>query len=166
MDGMHIPTRDSEVTLTTAGTGGNPMEAWAQFLDEPQLLDAKFSTGQGRSENWRELLEIMRAKLAAWHAHDFMQQAMDRRLVVGVVQRPEEVANCPHLAARGSYVSLEHAEVGALHYPGAGFLMEAENPVVTDRAAPRLGEHNREVYGQELGLSSEALAVLFAAGII
>lgn len=166
MDGMHIPTRDSEVTLTTAGTGGNPMETWAQFLDEPRLLDAKFSTAQGRAENWQDLLDIMRDQLARWHAHDFMQQAMDRRLVVGVVQRPEEVANCPHLAARGSYVPLEHAEVGTLNYPGAGFLMDGENPVATGRAAPRLGEHNMEVYGKELGLSSEALAVLLAAGVI
>ena len=34
MDGMHLPTLDGEVTLTTAGTGGRPMEAWAEFLEE------------------------------------------------------------------------------------------------------------------------------------
>ncbi|HEY7710469.1 MAG TPA: CoA transferase [Candidatus Entotheonella sp.] len=166
MDGMHIPTRDSEVTLTTAGTGGNPMEAWADFLDEPRLRHEKFSSAQGRAENWEELLQIMRAKLAEWKAHEFMQQAMDQRLVVGVVQSPEEVANCSHLAARGSLVTYEHPEVGALNYPGAGFLMDGENSVVAHRAAPRLGEHNQEVYGGELGLSAAELGVLRAAGVI
>jgi crotonobetainyl-CoA:carnitine CoA-transferase CaiB-like acyl-CoA transferase len=166
LDGMHIPTRDSEVTLTTAGTGGNPMETWADFLDAPRLRDQKFATGQGRSENWQELLEIMRDKLSEWHAHDFFQQAMDRRLVVGVVQSSKEVANCPHLEARGSFATYDHPEVGTLRYPGAGFLVDGENPVVGRRAAPRLGEHNHEVYCRELGLSPAELALLQAAGVV
>src|SRR5690606_13757243 len=98
------------VTLTTAGTGGSPMETWADFLDEPRLRDPKFSTAQGRSQHWQELLALVQAKLSQWKAHDFMRQAMDRRLVVGVVQSPEEVANCPHLAERGSLVELDHPD--------------------------------------------------------
>jgi crotonobetainyl-CoA:carnitine CoA-transferase CaiB-like acyl-CoA transferase len=166
MDGMHIPTGDSEVTLTTAGTGGNPMETWAEFLKEPRLLDPKFSTGQGRTQNWQELLEIMKPRLAEWKAHDFMKEAMDRRLVVGVIQSPEEVVDCPHLAERGTFVEMEHPEVGTLKYPGAGFLMDGESPTRGDRAAPALGEHNRDVYCGEMGLSPEELALLGAAGVV
>ena len=55
MDGMHLPTLDGEVTLTTAGTGGRPMAAWAEFLEEPGLLDAKFASRGGRMEHWEEL---------------------------------------------------------------------------------------------------------------
>jgi len=95
-----------------------------------------------------------------------MKEARDRRLVVGVVQSPEEVVNCPHLAARGSFVTLDHAEVGLFQYPGAGFLIDGSNPVARGRAAPRLGEHNREVYGAELGLLDEELAALRVAGVI
>jgi crotonobetainyl-CoA:carnitine CoA-transferase CaiB-like acyl-CoA transferase len=91
---------------------------------------------------------------------------MDRRLVVGAVQTPEDVVSCPHLAERGSFMTLEHPEVGTLHYPGAGFLIDGANPVAGGRAAPRLGEHNTEVYCGELGLSVEALATLCAAGVI
>jgi CoA:oxalate CoA-transferase len=166
MDGMHLATQDSAVTLTTAGTGGNPMEAWAAFLDEPRLQDPKFSTGQGRAQHWQELLALIQAKLSQWRAHEFMKEAMDRRLVVGVVQSPEEVMNCPHLAARGSFVTLDHPEAGPLQYPGAGFLIDGINPVAGGHAAPRLGEHNREVFGGELGLSDDELAALRAAGVI
>jgi crotonobetainyl-CoA:carnitine CoA-transferase CaiB-like acyl-CoA transferase len=166
MDGRHLATGNGAVTLTTAGTGGNPMETWAAFLDEPRLLDPKFSTGQGRAQHWQELLDILQARLAHWQAHDFMRQAMDRRLVVGVVQTPEDVAHCPHLTERGSFVTLEHPDVGTLHYPGPGFLINGANPVAGGRAAPRLGEHNTEVYGGELGLSIEALAALCAAGVV
>lgn len=166
LDGMHIPTQDSDVTLTTAGTGGNPMETWADFLGEPRLRDEKFATGQGRSENWQELLEIMRAKLSEWRSNDFFVQAMDRRLVVGAVQSPKEVVNCSHLEARGSFTTYDHPEVGTLRYPGSGFLVDGENPVAGNRAAPRIGEHNHEVYCRELGLSEAELALLQAASVV
>lgn len=166
LDGMHLATSDSPVTLTTAGTGGSPMETWAAFLDEPRLRDPKFSNPRGRAQHWEELLALVQSRLSQWKAHDFMKEAMDRRLVVGVVQSPEEVVNCPHLAERGSFVVLEHPEVGTLRYPGAGFLIDGVNPVAGGQAAPRLGEHNEAIYGGELGLSAEALATLRAAGVI
>jgi CoA:oxalate CoA-transferase len=166
LDGMHLATSDSPVTLTTAGTGGNPMETWATFLDEPRLRDPKFSSRQGRTQHAQELLALVEGKLSQWKAHDFMRQAMDRRLVVGVVQSPEEVVRCPHLSERGTFVSLDHPEVGALQYPGAGFLIDGLNPVAGGRAAPRLGEHNAIIYGGELGCSSEELGLLRAAGVI
>lgn len=166
MDGMHLATSDREVTLTTAGTGGNPMETWAAFLDEPRLLDAQFSTRQGRVQHWQALLDLLQGKLADWKAHDFMRAAMDQRLVVGVVQSPTEVVQCPHLAERGSLATLEHAEVGTLRYAGPGFLVDGANPVAGGRAAPRLGEHNVEVYCAGLGLSHAELAALRAAGVV
>jgi crotonobetainyl-CoA:carnitine CoA-transferase CaiB-like acyl-CoA transferase len=166
LDGMHLATSDSPVTLTTAGTGGNPMETWAAFLDEPRLHDPKFSSRQGRAQYGEELLALVQGKLSQWKAHDFMKQAMDQRLVVGVVQSPEEVVRCPHLAERGSFLVMDHPEVGALQYPGAGFLIDGINPVAGGRAAPRLGEHNTAIYGGELGLSSEELLMLRAAAVI
>lgn len=166
MDGMHLATSDLEVTLTTAGTGGNPMETWAAFLDEPQLLDQKFSTRLGRAQHWEDLLGLLQARLAQWKAHDFMHAAMAQRLVVGVVQSPEAVVQCPHLEARGTFITLDHPEVGPLKYPGPGFLAQGSNPAAGGRAAPRLGEDNVEVYERELGLSSPELAMLRAAGVI
>ena len=166
LDGMHLATSDSPVTLTTAGTGGSPMETWADFLGEPRLRDPKFGSRQGRTQHWQELLGLVEGKLAQWRARDFMKEAMDRRLVVGVVQSPEEVVHCSHLAERGSFVVLEHPEVGALQYPGAGFLIDGANPLAGGHAAPQLGEHNAMIYGGELGFSAEELASLQAAGVI
>lgn len=167
LDGMHLTTSDADVTLTTAGTGGNPMETWAAFLDEPLLLDPKFNSRQGRAEHWQELLDLIQHKLADWKAHAFMRAAMDQRLVVGVVQSPEEVVHCPHVAARNGFVTLEHAEAGSLQYAGSGFLVNDHNPTAGGgRAAPRLGEHNQEVYGDELGFTPEAIEALYAARVI
>jgi crotonobetainyl-CoA:carnitine CoA-transferase CaiB-like acyl-CoA transferase len=168
MDGMHLPTRDGEVTLTTAGTGGRPMQAWAEFLAEPGLLDPKFATRQSRLENWEDLHRLVAPKLAQWNNLDLMRETMARGLVIGLVQSPLQVVESPHLAERGFLVELEHPdpEVGRLKYPGPGFFMDGANVMPADRAAPRLGEHNAEILGRELGLSLEELGLLRAARVI
>lgn len=166
MDGMHLKTQDGEVTLTTRGTSGQPMQAWAAFLREPRLLDPKFQTPEGRGSSWRELLALVQPKLLAWNGQDLMREAAARRLVLGLVQSPLQVIESPHLAERGHWVELEHEAVGTLKYPGPAFLIDGSNPAVGGKAAPLLGEHNVEVYCGELGLTREELCVLAACGAI
>ena len=166
MDGMHIPTLDGEVTLTTAGTGGRPMEVWAEFLEEPGLLDPKFSSRQGRMEHWEELHGLVAPKLAQWNNLDLMSETMARGLVVGLVQSPQQVVESPHLEERGFFVELDHPEVGPLKYPGAGFFMDGNNTMEKARAAPRLGEHNVEILNCELGIPLAEMGVLRAARAI
>ncbi len=166
MDGMHLPTRDGEVTLTTAGTGGRPMEVWSEFLGEPRLLDPKFATRLSRQENSQELRDLVAPKLAQWNNLDLMRETMARGLVIGLVQSPQQVLDSPHLAERGFFVELEHPEAGALKYPGPGFFFDGANPMQSIRAAPRLGEHNVQVYCERLGLSNEALERLRAAQVV
>ena len=166
MDGMHLPTLDGEVTLTTAGTGGRPMQVWAEFLEEPGLLDSKFANRRGRMENWEELYALVAPRLAQWNNLDLMRETMTRGLVVGLVQSPKQVVESPHLAERGHFVELDHPVAGNLKYAGTGFLLDGVNPMETRRPAPRLGQHNAEVFGQELGLSGEELCRLRVARII
>ncbi len=166
MDGMHLPTRDGEVTLTTAGTGGRPMEVWSGFLGEPRLLDPKFATRLSRQEHWEELRDLVAPKLKEWNNLDLMRETMARGLVIGLVQSPQQVLDSPHLAERSFFVELEHAETGALKYPGPGFFFDGVNPMQTTRAAPRLGEHNTDVYCGRLGLSNDELKRLRAAQVV
>ena len=166
MDGMHLPTLDGEVTLTTAGTGGRPMQAWAELLEEPGLTDPKFATRSGRMENWEDLYALVAPKLAQWTNLDLMRETMARGLVIGLVQTPTQVVESPHLAERGFFVELDHAETGPLRYPGSGFFIDGENAMATNHPAPQRGEHNVEILGGELGLSLRELGLLRAARVI
>ena len=166
VDGMHLPTRDGEVTLTTAGTGGKPMQVWAEFLGEPRLLDARFATRQSRTDNWEELRALIAPRLMEWSNLDLMRETMARGLVIGLVQSPEQVVNSPHLAERGYFVGIDHPETGTLKYPGPGFFFDGENVMQTARGAPRLGEHNDEIYCGRLGLSSEEVGRLRAERVV
>ena len=95
-----------------------------------------------------------------------MRETMARGLVIGLVQSPEQVVDSPHLAERSFFVELAHPEVGPLKYPGPGFFFDGANPMQSTRGAPRLGEHNAQIYCDRLGLSGEELGRLRAAGVV
>jgi benzylsuccinate CoA-transferase BbsE subunit len=82
-----------------------------------------------------------------------------------VADASDIVAN-PQLAVREYWVELEHPELGAaITYPGA-FGKSTEAPPRLSRRAPLIGEHNREIYEKELGISREKLAALKRAKVI
>ena len=167
MDSMHLEAADGYITLTTAGTSGaDSMDAWADFFEEPRMKDPKWKSARVRREEWRELKDLVEGKLKQMKKYDFFQKALEKRLVVGVVQSPEDIVNCPHLAFRGSLVELDHPVVGKLKYSGPGFLADNQNTAAGGRAAPRLGEHNQEVYGKRLGLTDAQLGLLAGEGVI
>ena len=70
----------------------------------------------------------------------------------------------PGLGARVFFQEIEHPAAGRLTYPGPPFRLEAM-PWQAARA-PLLGEHNEQVYCDELGLSREELATLQASGVV
>jgi crotonobetainyl-CoA:carnitine CoA-transferase CaiB-like acyl-CoA transferase len=82
------------------------------------------------------------------------------------VNNPVEVLEWPQLAARNFWRNLDHPKLGdTLAYPGYLFLSnETENYV--NRPAPLIGEHNDQIYGIEMGLSSTEIAELKKASVI
>ena len=62
-------------------------------------------------------------------------------------------------------MDLDHPGVGRLGYPGAAYRHSA-TPWRIARPAPGVGEHNQELYGEELGVTAEQLRVLEETGVI
>jgi len=70
-----------------------------------------------------------------------------------------------HSRARGLFVEVDTPLYGRARMPGYPFkLSEAE--VGLSRPAPRVGEHNCEVYSRLLGLSEDDLKRLSDKGVI
>ena len=70
-----------------------------------------------------------------------------------------------HLNARGFFAHITHPEAGTLPYAGTPYQFSA-SPEPLLGPAPCLGQHNREIYGDLLGLSSEKIADLQQAHVI
>ena len=90
--------------------------------------------------------------LKQWKKLEYFNTFMSEGFVAGVVQTSEDLANCPQLEERGYFAEIEHPVMGRLRVPGEMFRLP-ECPWSLRRPAPLLGEHNSEVYSDELGLS-------------
>jgi crotonobetainyl-CoA:carnitine CoA-transferase CaiB-like acyl-CoA transferase len=100
---------------------------------------------------------------------DFLATLSKREFLEGVVQRGmlgypvstvEDISQDPQLAARAFW-----QDVSGLKYPGGFAVINGERLPIR-RPAPSIGQHNREVYEEELGLSSGEIAQIQAAGTI
>src|SRR5262249_11447969 len=110
----------------------------------------------------RDALLLVASKLPAV---DFFRQAQERGIPVGVIYAPEEMLDDPHFRARGFPVEVEHPEIGrAVTYPDAPYRF-VDTPWRISRRAPRIGEHNAEIYG-ELGLDHAVLSALRAERVL
>ncbi len=92
--------------------------------------------------------------------------ALERRLLLAPVSSVADIAADEQLKARGFFTPVEHDTLGrSLILPGP-FAKLSETPIDPPRRAPRLGEHNREVLGELLGMGADRLKQLHAAGAI
>jgi len=97
---------------------------------------------------------------------ELFAKAVEHELMICPVNTPQDILADPHLAARGFWTEVVHEELGVtIPYPGPPVRMPAV-PWRIRRRAPRIGEHNQEIYGGELGFTAVQLTALKARGII
>lgn len=94
------------------------------------------------------------------------EEGQRRRLLIGAVNTPRDLAENKQLNARGWFQHVDHPELAdTIIYPGPPFRL-AESPWRIGRRPPLVGEHNAEIWGSELGYSGEELSALAGVGAI
>ena len=144
---------------------GEPWSAIVGLLNAPELDDPRFETAEGRMLNAEPLYEILTKALARRKKHELFDSAADRHILLGIVQDPSDLLNCPQLNARGYWVDVDHPVTGPMKYPGAPVRMPGTSWQVS-RHAPLLGEHTDEVLESELGIGRQELESLRAQKVI
>ncbi|MFH1088161.1 MAG: CoA transferase [Chloroflexota bacterium] len=97
---------------------------------------------------------------------ELFQKAVDRAFYMAPSYNVKEIAEFEQLKARDFWAQIEHDELGdTIAYPSR-LIRSAEIPWQIARRAPLIGEHNREVYVGELGLSEKDLGRLRQQGAI
>jgi crotonobetainyl-CoA:carnitine CoA-transferase CaiB-like acyl-CoA transferase len=158
-----MPARDGYVAPSVQGS--RPWEVIANLIGLEELLDEKFSTGAGRVAHGEELKELLTKGLAQWDRMPLFLASGESRLVFGMAQDAGDLFNCPHLEARDFFVEVDHPVVGQAKYPGMAVRLPGE-PLTDSQPAPLLGQHNSEIFGQELGYSAQDLVSLRQLGVI
>jgi len=97
---------------------------------------------------------------------ELLEGAINKGVMLYPVATTADMLENAQLAAREFWVGVEHPELGAtITYPGAFGLCSGTPPRIS-RRAPLIGEHNLEIFQDELGIPREKLTVLKQAGVI
>ena len=158
-----MPARDGYVIPSVQGS--QPWSAIAGLIGLEELHDQRFATGSGRIEHGEELKQLLIQGLAEWDRKPLFEASGESRLVFGMAQDAGDLFNCPQLRERDFFVEVDHPVAGRAEYPGMGPRLSGGAYEIR-RPAPLLGQHNTEVYRDELGYSSQDLVVLTASGVI
>ncbi len=136
-------------------------------INKPELLtDPRFDTNIHRCENHAELKPI----IEEWSSQHTIEECVSIIDAAGVPVAPinmlNDVVNDEHIAgAREMFVHLNHPVIGDMIVPGNPVkLMETKCDI--SKCAPDLGQDNKAVYGELLGLTEADLEGLKERNVI
>jgi crotonobetainyl-CoA:carnitine CoA-transferase CaiB-like acyl-CoA transferase len=107
--------------------------------------------------------------VAAWtsslSAKEITLRCVEHDVPIGTAYSAADIFHDPHMAARGDLVAVDDPVIGPVRQQ-APFPRLAHQPTPVPRGAPRLGEHNREVWCELVGLTDDQLEDLMARGVV
>ena len=142
-------------------------ETFANF-NLRMLLDpeeqAKIAPILGRTQ------EVLTKFYAGKTSMELYEQGQGRRLLIGQVATPADIGDSRHLAAREWWLEIDQpTKLGSanaqLRFPGPPYRLSA-TPASIRRPAPQIGEHNQEIWVDEVGIPAEDLIAFAGEGAI
>lgn len=177
-----VPVRNGNAYTSSAPGGGyrskdgyvvingSAPKFWKLLCDtmgRPELVnDPRFETNALRVQNRVPLDEIV----TEWTSSLTTDEVIDKLLPMGFACAPiltlDKVAANEQIAgARNMFPEIDDPEVGRMRFTNSAVKL-SETPPEIKSPAPKLGQHNAEIYGSLLGYSRERLAELAQNSII
>jgi crotonobetainyl-CoA:carnitine CoA-transferase CaiB-like acyl-CoA transferase len=139
---------------------------FAELIGRPELAqDARFATLAARKAHEDELETIVGAWTATRDAGATTAALQQAGIAAFPAARNRDLADDPHLAARGFLVDLEHPEVGVRRHLGVPWRMANHDSSVR-RPAPCLGADTDQVLRDVCGYAADEIAALRAANVL
>jgi crotonobetainyl-CoA:carnitine CoA-transferase CaiB-like acyl-CoA transferase len=126
---------------------------------------AKLLSGEEPLENYTRNQQVITAFFMQYTKAELFEMAREHGLLIAPIATMEDVRRNPQFAAREYWRVVTHPSGIELTYPGP-FARFSAHPIEFRRHPPRMGEHNREVLSEWLGLSAGAIADLARKGAI
>jgi crotonobetainyl-CoA:carnitine CoA-transferase CaiB-like acyl-CoA transferase len=171
---LQLPTADGKYMIAVMQNfGPRVWERLIKWMEEKgvvgELRDGKYNDEAFRTSEYRTgsvIRDAVARLIAASNGEECFHRAQSYGISWGLVHAVEENYDIPHYRQRNYWRSIEHPEIGrAIPYPRGPVACDAIG-IEPRRRAPSLGEHTRQVLLQDLGLSSQDIASLMAAGAI
>jgi formyl-CoA transferase len=158
-------TKDGKFVVLVCSTDST-FDRLAEAMERKDMLkDPRYYTNVERLKHDHEVQEIVSNWIKSF-TQDELQVKLDSFGVpVSPIYSIEDIFNDPQYRERENIVEVEHPRLGKIKVPGV-VPKFSHTPGAIRHRAPELGEHNEEILGGKLGLSSEDLAVLKEKGVI
>jgi len=152
--------KSSKVLVEMANEEGMALELkdydWSQY-------DGMTITQEERNRLEKPIMDYLLTKTKA----ELLKAAVERGILMMPTNTTEDVMESEQLKAREFWVEVEHPELGeTITYPGFPIKWSELPSDRPKRRAPLLGEHNQEVYEEEIGLSRQEIVLLSNRGVI
>ena len=157
------PCAGEDRWITIAATNESEWRALAQELslaDDPRFADVA-----ARMANQDVLDAIIGEWTSKQDAFELAKRLQALGVPAGPVLRGPDLLEDPHYRDRGTFVTVDHPQVGPKQYPGLPWKMSA-TPGKVRWPSPTLGQHNREIFGGMLGLTAAEIDALEDNGVI
>lgn len=170
------PCRDGYIAFTIIGgaLGASSLRALVAWMDSEGMADDILKSVDWVAFDWvtvtQERVDQLQERFSAFFVTktkaELYQAALERRIMLAPACTAADILSNPQLAARGFWKELAYDDLGiTLPYPGS-FFRTSEGVPEVNRRAPRLGEHNTEIYTDEFGIDAEGISRLTNAGVI
>ncbi len=126
---------------------------------------AKLASGGETNESYERNLAVIAEFFASRTKAELFAMAREFNLLIAPISTIEELLHSAQFQARDYWRKVEHPSGVTLTYPGP-FAKLSATPIAFRRRPPQIGEHNREIFSGELGLSDRELADRAQKGII
>jgi crotonobetainyl-CoA:carnitine CoA-transferase CaiB-like acyl-CoA transferase len=135
-----------------------------ELIQDPRLEEPRFALHAERLAAREELRAIFEQWTLHRHKAEVYHAAQAHGIPVGMVADVADLVASPQYAARDFFQTIDHPATGAVAYPGLPSAFDGVRPVSS--RAPLLGEHNRAIFEERLGLTPAEVAGLQAVGVI
>ena len=160
------PCKGRDAWVTIAVSGDKEWQAFCGAAGHPEWIsDPRFQDGFLRLKN-QEALDLL---IQTWTQTKTPDDVTKLLQSAGVAAAPSmtgrDLAEDPHLMARGAWQEVEHPVLGRQKVQGPPWIL-SDTPATVRSASPLLGQHNQYVLQGLLGASSDELAAWVDGGIV
>jgi crotonobetainyl-CoA:carnitine CoA-transferase CaiB-like acyl-CoA transferase len=171
------PCRDGYVTFALYGgqAGRDTARALVAWMDEVMLDGAPeylrnldwdaFDVASASQEDVQAIEDAIAPFFLQLSKAEFFAGVTARNMLGYPLSTVDDLASDQQLACREFWQPIQTRWDGEISVPGSFALFDGRRPPIR-RSAPQPGEHNLDVLGGELGLSSEEVAALRSAGVV
>jgi crotonobetainyl-CoA:carnitine CoA-transferase CaiB-like acyl-CoA transferase len=159
-----LKAKDGWVMISATSDG-----LWKRFIKaigrKELTSDPRFKNDQARGENASFIDLIVKEWVAQRTVDEVVTTLQGAGVPCGIVNTVYQLIDDPQVKAREMIIHFDHPDLGRIPLPGIPIKLSL-TPGRIGGPAPKLGEHNEEIYGRLLGLNAAKLHQLKQEGII